>query len=227
MKITESSVQLLTITDVPGLDPIRVVCENIEPGRGRIIIQCYMRAWCGYWGAMGKHTVESFVASSGSDYVYDNIVCADPTRENEAYLTRIIKAVKEALSDRAVAPAPSDETQAMTESDHWDYVRWQQELVRLADEYYATGSTSPARERARATLVYHALDCATGWRARSAVARLPVALKREPDAWMVWWGLCDMRPHWPPFKTKAEAEAHAAMIKSNTEVRPLYTGDAQ
>lgn len=43
----------------------------------------------------------------------------------------------------------------------------------------------------------------------------------EPVAWMVWWGVCDMRPSWPPYKTRAEAEDHASTIKSVTEVRPL------
>lgn len=46
---------------------------------------------------------------------------------------------------------------------------------------------------------------------------------KEPIGWQVWWGLGTMRPHWPPFKTRSDAETHASMIKSNTEVRPLYT----
>lgn len=45
----------------------------------------------------------------------------------------------------------------------------------------------------------------------------------EPVGWQVWWGLIDMQPHWPPFKTHDEAFVHAATIKSKTEVRPLYT----
>lgn len=44
----------------------------------------------------------------------------------------------------------------------------------------------------------------------------------EPVGWQVWWGLGQMRPHWPPFKTKNDAETHASMIRSNTEVRPIY-----
>ena len=44
----------------------------------------------------------------------------------------------------------------------------------------------------------------------------------EPVAWQVWWGLGEMRPHWPPFKTQNDAADHASMIKSRTEVRPLY-----
>lgn len=42
-----------------------------------------------------------------------------------------------------------------------------------------------------------------------------------PTAWMVWWGISEMRPLDRLFKTKAEAEAVARTIKSNTEVRPV------
>ena len=53
----------------------------------------------------------------------------------------------------------------------------------------------------------------------------PVELP-EPRAWEVWWGLGSMRPHGTVFRTKAEADAVAASIKSITEVRPLF-GDAR
>lgn len=43
-----------------------------------------------------------------------------------------------------------------------------------------------------------------------------------PDAWQVWSGIGEMQPVWPPFKTRKEAEMRASMIKSNTEVRPMY-----
>lgn len=59
--------------------------------------------------------------------------------------------------------------------------------------------------------------------ARTALASQPQPEAAEPAAWQVWWGVTDKRPHWPPFKTKAEAEEVAASIKSTTEVRPLYT----
>ena len=56
---------------------------------------------------------------------------------------------------------------------------------------------------------------------RDGVASLS-ANAGEPVAWQVWWGLGEMRPHWPPFKTQNDAADHASMIKSRTEVRPLY-----
>lgn len=58
------------------------------------------------------------------------------------------------------------------------------------------------------------------WKARASLA---ASAGSEPVAWQVWWGLGEMRPHWPPFKTQNDAADHASMIKSRTEVRPLYT----
>jgi len=45
----------------------------------------------------------------------------------------------------------------------------------------------------------------------------------KPSAWEVWWGIGEMsRAGRDPFRSRAEAEAFATTIKSNTEVRPLY-----
>lgn len=48
-----------------------------------------------------------------------------------------------------------------------------------------------------------------------------VKAEQEPVAWIVWWGIGEMRPHERLFKTKAEAEAFAREIKSNTEIHPV------
>ncbi|CUZ48440.1 hypothetical protein [Serratia marcescens] len=38
MKVTETKVLSIEITEVERLDPIRVMAENYEPGKGRITI---------------------------------------------------------------------------------------------------------------------------------------------------------------------------------------------
>lgn len=63
MKVTETKVQSLEITEVERLDPIRVMAENYEPGRGRITITCYGKAWTAAWFAMGGDTVQAFFHS--------------------------------------------------------------------------------------------------------------------------------------------------------------------
>lgn len=69
MKIEESYVRRLTISEVPGLDPIRVTLEDIGPGQGRINIECYGQAWANYWGGMGKDTIGEFVAGCDIHYI--------------------------------------------------------------------------------------------------------------------------------------------------------------
>jgi hypothetical protein len=82
----------------------------------------------------------------------------------------------------SAAPAPvAHDREPMTERDHFDFARWQQRLGDLADAYYEAGSTAPARQRARAALMLHAVDCATGWRARSQAAQTTPAPVEQPD----------------------------------------------
>lgn len=60
-------------------------------------------------------------------------------------------------------------------------------------------------------------------------ARALLALKAEQPAqlWEVWWGVGQMQMHPTRFATKAEAESLAAIIRSNTEVRPVQQPAAQ
>ncbi|QDL32411.1 hypothetical protein [Serratia liquefaciens] len=69
MKVTETKVQSLEITEVERLDPIRVMAENYEPGRGRITITCYGKAWTSAWFAMGGDTVQAFFQRVRNDYL--------------------------------------------------------------------------------------------------------------------------------------------------------------
>lgn len=70
MKVTTSTIQQLLITDVPNLDPIRVMIENFEPGQGMITITCYGESWSNYWGAMGGgSTIEVFFTRASANYL--------------------------------------------------------------------------------------------------------------------------------------------------------------
>lgn len=69
MKITETKVQSLEITEVERLDPIRVMAENYEPGRGRITITCYGKAWTAFWPSMSGDSVQQFFIRVSNDYL--------------------------------------------------------------------------------------------------------------------------------------------------------------
>lgn len=108
MKITPKNVEMLVIEDLPRLDPIRVVLENLTPGRGRIIIVCYDAAWVGFWGAMGGRTVQDFFIDCNAGYLVSNLSCASGLSRakcHKEYLVRVIEAVQEALRERAMEGA--------------------------------------------------------------------------------------------------------------------------
>lgn len=69
MKITESTVRQIEITDVKGLDPIRVMLSDLGPGKGRINIECWGQSWANYWGGMGKETISEFVTTCNEHYI--------------------------------------------------------------------------------------------------------------------------------------------------------------
>ncbi len=106
MVIDKLNVDALLITGAKALDPVRVIIEDIEPGKGRIVIVCFDRAWTGYWGGMGKSSnIRRFWMENSSDYLLDTLMAGLPRRKSPehktdaAYLTRIIEAVQQAFRE--------------------------------------------------------------------------------------------------------------------------------
>lgn len=99
MKITPLQLTAYEITPPPSfsLDPIRVTLHDVSPGHGRIVIECYGKAWSTYWGGMGDLTIKDFFCSCGSDYLIEKLHSGRITKRDEAYLSRIIHAVQAAL----------------------------------------------------------------------------------------------------------------------------------
>lgn len=73
MKITESTVRQIEISEVTRLDPIRVMLSDIGPGQGRINIECYGKSWASYWGGMGKETIAEFFTTCDEHYIAKNL----------------------------------------------------------------------------------------------------------------------------------------------------------
>ncbi|HFU4523188.1 TPA: hypothetical protein ACGPBP_001631 [Klebsiella variicola] len=71
MSITIEKMDVLsfTITGAERLDPVRVMIENYEPGKGRITVTCYGQAWTGAWFAMGGDTVQAFIQRVSNEYL--------------------------------------------------------------------------------------------------------------------------------------------------------------
>ena len=75
MKITETQVTKLQISDIKHLDPVNVLLEDFGPGQGKITIECFGKAWTSYWNAMWKeNTIDKFFCDCDNEYdnEYDN-----------------------------------------------------------------------------------------------------------------------------------------------------------
>ncbi|WP_296935981.1 hypothetical protein [uncultured Marinobacter sp.] len=73
MKVELSTVQKLNLTELMGephkLDPVSVILENFEPGKGKIIIECYGQSWSAYWGGMGAKDIATFFCRCDEHYI--------------------------------------------------------------------------------------------------------------------------------------------------------------
>lgn len=74
MKVTQSTIQQLVITDVERLDPVRVMIENLRPGAGSITITCFGKSWTSYWGSMSDRSIQEFFVDCNDSYL---INCLD------------------------------------------------------------------------------------------------------------------------------------------------------
>lgn len=91
------------ISEAPSLDPIRVILQDIAPGRGRVIVECFGKAWAAYWGAMGDGvTLIDFLLKADADYIAGAMARNTPlpvrvAKAEADYLLKIVKAVKDSL----------------------------------------------------------------------------------------------------------------------------------
>lgn len=86
MKTTLSDVRKLRITEIDNLDPITVILEDFEPGRGKIIIECFGESWTAGWYAMGDRTIAEFFISCDNYYLGNKLSRMSPKINDEEAL---------------------------------------------------------------------------------------------------------------------------------------------
>lgn len=79
MKVQKTAVTKFNISDVDRLDPINVFCEDLEPRKGKITIECYGQSWSAYWGGMGNRSIMEFFNCSNNAYL---IGCLSPNLQS-------------------------------------------------------------------------------------------------------------------------------------------------
>ena len=70
MRLEQSNVIKLLISDVEDLDVIAVYIEDLGPCRGKITITCFNDCWSYFWGAMGKGLdISTFFRMASDSYL--------------------------------------------------------------------------------------------------------------------------------------------------------------
>jgi len=73
MKVETSTITKMLLSDLDRLDPVTVLIDNFEPGKGKITIECYGQCWSNYWGGMSGMTVQEFFQDCDLSYLTDKL----------------------------------------------------------------------------------------------------------------------------------------------------------
>lgn len=95
MKIEQSTVRKLSVSELDRLDPLTIFLEDLGVAQGRITITCYGESWTAYWGGMGNRTLAQFFLSCNNSYLAKNLSSIksevnDPDKLSEAMRKEII-----------------------------------------------------------------------------------------------------------------------------------------
>lgn len=75
MKVNQSTVVRLQLTELENLDPILIFLEETGPRQGKIIIECYGKSWSTYFSGAGNNGLAAFVAGLDEEYLINRFDC--------------------------------------------------------------------------------------------------------------------------------------------------------
>lgn len=101
MKINQTIVKKMEISEVPGLDPVRVYLEQTDVNAGRITFECFGMARSTFFGGIPSGSdLERFVANCGEHYLANRFM-TDGEESDEIDLEDLkIKVKKEIIKRR-------------------------------------------------------------------------------------------------------------------------------
>lgn len=71
MKVEQTNVVRLKLTDLEQLDPITIFIEDISPRQGKITIECYGKSWSTYFSGCGDNGLADFIVGLNTEYLVD------------------------------------------------------------------------------------------------------------------------------------------------------------
>jgi len=120
MKIEQSKVTKLHLTELDNLDPVTVYLEDYELGKGRITIECYGESWTTYFNAMGKNTLSVFIPGCDKHYL----------------MGRFAHNIDEQIIDMDKLQEEADEKGVLIPSDEpWKDSNFMNDMYSLVDPY--------------------------------------------------------------------------------------------
>ena len=131
MKIEQSTVTKLYLTDLDRLDPVTVYLEDFLPGQGKITIECFGESWSSYWPAMGG-TIAQFFVSCDEHYLAKNLSRIDA----EIY---DLDAIRDAANENhieCVRDDPWNDLEFLTEMYGPDPADWHDSLPKMKNPGY-------------------------------------------------------------------------------------------
>lgn len=86
------------------LDPVHVFLQDHGEGRGRLVVECWGRAWACWWGGMGS-SLRTFIRAADAGYIANCLVRGNrdavtshrQQERDEIYVLAIAQAVKHAV----------------------------------------------------------------------------------------------------------------------------------
>jgi hypothetical protein len=100
VQIEQFMVQAFQLRDLPRLDPVLVIVNQITSDRGQLIVECATEAWAAWFSNTGGVTVRELVMSITPESLADrlhNCHSRRTMRSDRVYEQRIAAAVIEAF----------------------------------------------------------------------------------------------------------------------------------
>ena len=130
MKVEQSQVTKLIITDVPRHDHIHVYLEDYGDYRGRITVTEYGSSWSCFWGSMGCSLVEFILDISNAYWIGKLAPQLNQSldSDNDANI--------EFAKNKVIALRKEDEIDKFQARDYWNFIESSDDVKRDCCDCY-------------------------------------------------------------------------------------------